>query len=83
MWFITIIQMYKLETSSWYLERAVYFIAGFFVMVSVFLAVYVNENFLYLTGLVAFMLMFFSLTGLCPMAILLNKLGVKSNIKKN
>ena len=52
-------------------------IAGTFVLVSVILGLVVSKNFLYFTGLVGFMLIISSLTGFCPMEIILKALGVE------
>lgn len=68
--------MYKLNTSKWSVERAVYLVAGIFVLGSVVLGFVVHEYFLYFTGFVGAMLINFSLTGWCPMAILLEKMGI-------
>lgn len=68
--------MYKLNTSKWSVERAVYLVAGIFVLGSVILGCIVHEYFLYFTAFVGAMLINFSLTGWCPMAILLDKVGV-------
>jgi len=51
--------------------------AGFFVLSSVILSQVHHPNWLYFTGFVGFMLMFSSLTGFCPMEIILKSLGVK------
>lgn len=73
-------KIYRLDTKNWYIERTVYLIAGIFILVSVLLSVFVNQNFLYFTALVGAMLINFSLTGYCPMSILLGKLGMKRKI---
>lgn len=73
---------YRLPTDKWYLERVVYLAAGIFVLAGLILGVKVSVNFLYFTALVGFMLIFFSFSGLCPMAIVLNKLGIKCRIKR-
>lgn len=51
-------------------------IAGIFVLVSVILGFSVSNYFFYFTGLVGFMLIISSLTGFCPMEIILKALGV-------
>ena len=68
---------YRLDTSKWYIERAVYFGGGLFVLVSAVLALMVNINFIYFTIFVGFMFMNFAITGFCPMAITLQRLGLK------
>ena len=52
-------------------------IGGTFVLMSVILGFIVSENFFYFTGLVGFMLILSSLTGFCPMEIILKALGVE------
>lgn len=70
-------KIYRLPTNKWFLERAVFLVAGIFVLSSVLLGVYVSAYFLFFTGFVGGMMINFSLTGFCPMAILLNKLGIR------
>jgi hypothetical protein len=69
--------IYQLDKSSWYVERVVYLVGGLFVLVSGILALQVNIKFLYFTIFVGGMLMNFAITGWCPMAIILQKLGFK------
>jgi len=52
-------------------------IAGTFVLVSVILGFLISRYFLYFTGLVGLMLIISSLTGFCPMEIILKALGVE------
>ena len=52
-------------------------IAGFFVLGSVLLSYLASPYWLILTGLVGLMLMISSLTGFCPMEIILKALGVE------
>lgn len=59
------------------MERIVFLMAGIFVSVGVVLGIMVSEWFLYFALLVGVMQIIFSLTGYCPMAILLNKLNIK------
>ena len=70
-------KIYRLDTETWYVERAVYLLAGIFVLASIILSLTVHENFLYFTALVGAMLINFSLTGYCPLSILLGKAGLK------
>lgn len=58
-------------------------IAGFFVTASIFLSLYVSQYWLIFTGLVGIMLMISSLTGFCPMEIILRALGVKERVCSN
>lgn len=52
-------------------------IAGFFVFASVLLGVFVSEYWLLFTGFVGIMLMTSSLTGFCPMELILKSLGAE------
>jgi len=52
-------------------------IAGIFVLVSVILGFVISNYFFYFTGLVGLMLIISSLTGFCPMEIILKALGVE------
>jgi hypothetical protein len=63
-------------------ERFVRLFAGFLVLLSVGLSVpacplFVSQKFLWLTAFVGFMLFQSSLTGFCPMEIILKAVGVK------
>ena len=68
--------MYKLDTRKWTIERAVYMIGGIFVFGSALLALTFDIRWVYFTLFVGLMLVNFALTGYCPMAIFLDKLGV-------
>ena len=59
------------------IDRIVMAFAGTVVLVSVLLAVYVNINFLWLTGFVGANLLQSSFTGFCPLAIILKKIGIQ------
>lgn len=52
-------------------------IGGTFVLVSVILGFVVSKYFFYFTGWVGLMLVISSLTGFCPMEIILKALGVE------
>ncbi len=70
-------KLYRLNRESWYIERLVYLLGGLFVFVSAILSLIVDFKFLYFTIFVGGMFMNFALTGWCPMAIALQKLGFK------
>lgn len=69
--------MYLASTDKWYLERLVWLIAGIIVLTSTLLGVYTSKYWFILTGLAGFNMIIFSLTGFCPMAVILNKAGIK------
>ncbi|MCB1757155.1 MAG: DUF2892 domain-containing protein [Gammaproteobacteria bacterium] len=56
-------------------DKIVLAFAGAVVLVSVLLAVYVNINFLWLTGFVGLNLFQSAFTGFCPLASILAKMG--------
>lgn len=59
-------------------ERSVEAFAGFMVLLSVALTVYVHPGFVWLTVFVGANLFQQAFTGFCPAAILMRKLGIKS-----
>ncbi|POF28882.1 YgaP family membrane protein [Roseibium marinum] len=57
-------------------ERGIMLVVGVLVLASVLLAVYVNINWLWLTGILGAHLIQASFTGLCPVVMILKKLGL-------
>ncbi|WP_297843063.1 YgaP-like transmembrane domain [uncultured Roseibium sp.] len=57
-------------------ERAILLVVGLLILASVLLAVYVNLNWLWLTGILRAHLVQASFTGLCPVVMVLKKLGL-------
>ena len=57
------------------IERIVLAFAGFAILVSLGLAVYVNINWLWFTAFVGANLLQSAFTGFCPLAIILKKIG--------
>jgi len=57
-------------------ERALRLIAGFFVLLSVALGVWVNKNWFWFTAFVGANLLQSGFTDWCPMMTILRKLGV-------
>lgn len=60
------------------IDRAILAFAGFMVLLSVVLTVYVHPLFVWLTVFVGLNLLQSAFTGFCPAASVLRKLGVKS-----
>lgn len=58
-------------------NRIVRGIAGSFILLSLILAIYVNQNWLWFTAFVGFNLLQSSLTKWCLMDTILEKLGIK------
>lgn len=63
-------------------ERSITAMAGFFVTVSVLLAVYHNINWLWFTGFVGVNLFQSSFTGFCPAVMIFKKMGIKTEAEK-
>ena len=59
------------------IDRLVIAIAGGFILISLLLAHYHSENWLWFTAFVGANLLQSAFTGFCPMAIILKKLGIK------
>jgi hypothetical protein len=74
--------MYLLKTDSWYLERIIFLMAGILVLASSILAWVHSIYWLILTLFVGLNLFVLAVTGFCPSAILLDKMGIKSRLKK-
>lgn len=60
------------------LDRAVMMFAGFMVLLSVVLTVFVHPLWVWFTVFIGFNLIQSSITGFCPAATIFKKLGVKS-----
>ncbi|MBK8396050.1 MAG: DUF2892 domain-containing protein [Leptospiraceae bacterium] len=72
--------MYLAKTDKWYMERVIWLLAGLFTLVSLGLGIFVSPNWFIFTGLVGLNQLILSITGFCPMAVFLNKIGCKSRI---
>ena len=60
------------------IERAILLVVGTVVLGSVLLAVYVNLNWLWMTGAMGAHLVQASFTGMCPVVAALKRLGLGS-----
>jgi len=59
------------------IDRAVIAVAGSFILISLLLAYWHSENWLWFTAFVGGNLLQSAFTGFCPMAMILKKLGIK------
>ncbi|TNJ36871.1 YgaP family membrane protein [Prosthecochloris vibrioformis] len=59
------------------IDRIVSLVAGLFVLLSVLLSVYYNQNWLWFTGFVGLNLFQSAFTGFCPLAKILKTAGVE------
>jgi len=59
-------------------ERAIFAFAGFMVLLSLALTYFVHPNFVWLTVFVGANLFQSAFTGFCPAAMLMRKLGIRS-----
>lgn len=60
------------------IDRMVFAVAGSFILISLLLAHYYSENWLWFTAFVGANLLQSAFTGFCPLAMVLKKLGFKS-----
>ncbi len=60
------------------IERSIMAFAGLMVLLSLVLTAYVHHNFIWLTVFIGANLLQSAFTGFCPAAMVLRKLGVKS-----
>ncbi len=60
------------------IERAIFAFAGFMVLLSLVLTALVSHHFIWLTVFVGANLFQSAFTGFCPAAIIMKKLGMKS-----
>ncbi|MCL1148409.1 DUF2892 domain-containing protein [Shewanella sp. 10N.261.52.F9] len=60
------------------IERAIMAFAGFMVLLSVMLTIWINDNFIWLTVFVGANLLQSAYTGFCPAAIILKKIGFET-----
>jgi len=73
--------MYIADTKTWYLERLIRLMTGIFVLGSSLLGYFVHPDWFIFTGFVGAMLVFFALTGFCPMSIILYVFGARERCK--
>lgn len=59
------------------IDRIVLAVAGGFILISLLLAHFHSENWLWFTAFVGANLLQSAFTGFCPLAVILKKLGVK------
>ena len=59
-------------------DRLVFAVAGSFILLSVMLSQIHSPNWLYFTAFVGANLLQSSISGFCPMAVILKKVGVRS-----
>ena len=59
------------------IDRIVFAVAGVFILISILLSQYHSVNWLWFTAFVGANLFQSAFSGFCPMAIILNKFGVK------
>ncbi|MGA0735079.1 MAG: YgaP family membrane protein [Steroidobacteraceae bacterium] len=62
------------------IDRFVLAFAGAVVLISLSLGVWVDQNWFFLTAFVGLNLLQSSITGFCPLAMILRKLGLQSGV---
>jgi len=71
---------YIVPTDHWYIERAVWLLAGLVVLASTSLAVWVDTRFVLLVTCTGLASIFVSLTGFCILGNVLHKLGLRGKL---
>ncbi len=72
--------MYKLKTSSWYIVRILFVVAPTLTIISITATIFYNNSaWLFIAVFVSIMQLLFAFTGYCPMAIILDKAGVRKS----
>lgn len=74
--------MFIWNTTSWFLERVMFLVAGILIVTSVALAYYFSPLWLILPAAMGLMMILFALTGYCGSAMLISKLGFRSKYEK-
>lgn len=70
--------VFKIKTTHWYIVRVVYLMAGIFTGISSVLVMTTgNTSWMLLALFVGIMQIIFAITGYCPSAIIMDKLGIK------
>lgn len=74
--------MFIASTKNWYLERTLFLIAGCVSLLGLTIGFYFSQWGFLLNLLVGINLVIFSLSGFCPMAIILGKLGFSAKCSR-
>jgi hypothetical protein len=69
--------IYRLDTRRWHVNRVVYLIGGILVFISSVLVLTLDVKWIYFNIFIGLMFINFSISGYCPMAIILDKLGFR------
>ena len=77
------LSFYRAETKIWSVERVVFLIAGIFAVTFTLLGIFIHPGFHWATLFVGGMLMFFAITGYCPMAMLIHAILKRENFPSN
>jgi hypothetical protein len=72
--------VYIVPTREWYIERAVWLIAGGVLLTSTLLAWLVDPRFIVFVALTGLTSIWVSLTGLCPVGNLLYRMGLRGRL---
>jgi hypothetical protein len=72
--------IYIVPTQDWYIERAVWLIAGIVLLTSTTLAALVDPRFIVFVAITGLTSVWVSLTGLCPVGNVLHRLGLKGRL---
>jgi len=71
---------YIVPTDRWYIERAVWLIAGFVLLISTALAALVDPRFVVFVAITGLTSVWVAFTGLCPVGNVLHRLGLRGRL---
>lgn len=77
------LSFYRAETKIWTVDRIVFLVAGILIATLTLLGIFVHPGFHWVTLFVGGMLMFFAITGYCPMAMLVHAILKRENSSSN
>jgi len=72
--------IYIVPTSDWYIERAVWLIAGLVLLTSTALAWYVDPRFIVFVAITGLTSIWVAFTGLCPVGNVLYRFGMRGRL---
>lgn len=78
----TLGRVYRMRRDHWYLERTIYVVVGFNLTLGTILALVHSPWWLAFTGFVSFASVTFSLTGFCPVANVLYRMGFEPRLAR-
>jgi hypothetical protein len=73
---------FRLDTACWHSLRIIFLVAGLLILLSGILGIIFSPWYFLIAIVVSAMMINFSLTGFCPMAFIISRLGAKNICEK-